>query len=481
MYPIQADGNSAAPGHTWGSAAVIQDLLAHNEGKTLEFKANARPVHHIIRTAVAFANTAGGTIVVGVADRTKEVVGLSDPLTDEERITNSFADAIVPTLVPDIQIVAWRDRECIVIRVPHLAGPYFVRSEGPERGVYIRLGSSNRQAGPEITAAIRRLAMNVFFDEQPCTEVNSEAIDFRAASELFARVSRKLTPSTARSLGLVADHAGREFPSRGAVLLFGMDRRSFFPDAVIRCARFQGLTAARFVDQTDIDEYLPRAVEKAVAFIERHCLHAAEIGRINRQEIHEYPPAAIREAVINAVVHADYAVGGMNIRIAVFDDRIEITSPGMLPFGITLEAALCGTSKVRNRVIGRVFRELGLIEQWGSGIGRMIAACAGAGIQQPSFEEIGNSFRVTFFNRRVAARLDGMPEWQAELERYLLDHGEIATARAARLWNVSDRSARTRLRSLVVKGFLAEVGTGPKDPKRVYVLKQGIFLRRHDE
>ena len=112
----------------------------------------------------------------------------------------------------------------------------------------------------------------------------------------------------------------------------------------------------------------------------------------------------------------------MNIKVAVFDDRIEITSPGMLPFGLTLEAAISGVSKLRNRVIGRVLRELGLIEQWGSGIGRMIAACSEAGLQQPRFEEIGNSFKVTLFNRRVSAPSKGEPKWQVQLEQYLLEH-----------------------------------------------------------
>ena len=452
---------------------MIKYLLAQDEGKTLEFKENIRPVQNILRTAVAFANTAGGTLVIGVRDRTKEVVGIRDPLGEEERIASIFADSIRPTLVPEIQIVSWRDRELIIVKIPHLVGPYHIRSEGPEKGVYIRLGSTNRRAGPELIVGIQRLAVNTFFDEQPCTEVNSEAIDFRAASEFFSKASRTITPSARRSLGLLVDHAGREFPSRGAVLLFGKDRRSIFPDAVIRCARFRGLTTAQFIDQAEIDEYLPRAVECSVAFIERHTMHAAEIGRIRRKDTHEYPPLAVREAVINALVHADYSIGGMNIKIAVFNDRIEITNPGMLPFGITIEAAISGVSKLRNRVIGRVFRELGLIEQWGSGIGRMIVACSDAGLQPPRFEEIGNSFKVTLFNKRVGASSQGEPEWQEQLEQYLLENNEISTSKAARIWDVSDRSARTRLRKLVSKGFLAEIGTGPKDPKRVYVLRKG--------
>ena len=267
------------------------------------------------------------------------------------------------------------------------------------------------------------------------------------------------------------DHANRQFPSRGAVLLFGKDRHSFFPDAVIRCARFRGVDTSNFIDKTDIDDHLPRAVESAVAFIERHTIHAAEIGRVHRKDIPEYPPAAVREAVINAVVHADYSLGGMNIKVAIFDDRMEILNPGMLPFGLTIEAALAGVSKLRNRVIGRVFRELGLIEQWGSGIARMISSCTKAGLQPPRFQEIGTSFKVTLFSQQVAPPAM-IPKWRKHLERHLLEHNEISTKNASQIWNVSDRTARARLRKLVSEGLLAEVGTGPKDPKKVYVMKK---------
>jgi predicted HTH transcriptional regulator len=451
---------------------MFEAYLARDEGKALEFKENTRPLDHIVRTVVAFANTAGGTLVIGVRDRTKEVVGVADPLKEEERLANAFADNIRPLLVPDIQIHSWRDRELIVVSVPHMVGPYYVRAEGPEAGVYIRLGSTNRRAGPEMSAEIQRLARNIFFDEQPCTEMNSEGIDFRAASELFAAVSRPLSPPQRRSLGLVVELGGRETPTQGAVLLFGKDRRRLFPDATIRCARFLGSDTARFADQTEIDEHLPKAVESAISFIERHTRQGFTIGRVRRQEQPEYPPEVVREAIINAVVHADYTIGGAGTKVAIFDDRLEITNPGFLPFGLTLEAALSGVSRLRNRVIGRTFRELGLIEQWGSGIGRMLAACRAVGLAPPRFEEIGTNFRITLFNQRVGA--PARPEWQTRLLRHLTRQGRISTQAAARLWKTSDRTARARLRRLVADGFLAEIGTGPNDPRRSYILRERV-------
>jgi len=452
---------------------MIQSYLARDEGKTLEFKENCKFLQHIVQTAVAFANTAGGSIVIGVRDRTKEVVGVKDPLAEEERLANAFADGIRPLLIPDIQIHSWRDREVIVVIIPHAIGPYYVRSEGSESGVYIRLGSTNRRAGPEMIGEIRLLARNTFFDEQPCTEASSEEVDFRAASEFFAAVSRPLNSPERKSLGLVVEYRGREVPTNGAVLLFGKNRRRLFPDANIRCARFRGIDTSRFIDQTEIEEYLPKAVESAVSFVERHTLQGIEIGRIRRKERSEYPSTAVREAIINAVVHADYSISGTNTKLAIFDDRIEITNPGLLPFGLTIEAALSGVSRLRNRVIGRTFRELGLIEQWGSGIGRMIAVCTEAGLKPPRFEEIGTNFRVTLFGTRVAVPI--RPDWHNQFIRYLSQRGNISTQEAARFWKTSDRTARTRLRKLVTDGVLAEMGTGPKDPYRTYVLKEGHY------
>jgi len=448
----------------------LVDFLKKQEGKTIEFKENCSSLAKIVQTVVAFANTAGGTLIIGIRDKTREVIGLPDPLKEEERLSNAFADGIHPLLIPDIRIGSFRDRNLITIAVPHAVGPYYVRSEGPEKGVYVRLGSTNRRAGFEMIEAIRRLSRNISFDEQPCTEINPEDIDFRAASEFFETVSRNLTPAIRKTLGLVVNCGGKDVPTLGAVLLFGKKRQRLFPDAVIRCARFKGRDTTRFLDHMEIDEYLPKAVEAVIAFIERHTLQAAEIDRIRRRELPEYPVQAVREAVINAIVHTDYAVTGMNIKVAIFDDRIEIVNPGALPFGLTLEAALSGVSKLRNRVVGRVFRELKLIEQWGTGLNRMITACREYGQQQPQFDESGASFRVTLFSQPVKKRT--VPDWHARLLRHFSEHNEITTKEAAHIWKTSDRTARTRLGNLLKQGHLVEVGTGPNDPKKVYVLKR---------
>jgi hypothetical protein len=179
------------------------------------------------------------------------------------------------------------------------------------------------------------------------------------------------------------------------MLLFGKARLSRFPDAWIQAGRFAGTDRRRVLDSAEIRTCLPIAVADAIAFVHKHSTREAVIGKVKRADRWTIPSVAIREAVINAFVHADYSQHGAPIRIALFDDRLEIENPGMLPFGLTLDDIRRGVSKLRNRVIGRVFQEIGLIEQWGSGLQRMTAACRDEGLADPKLEELGTHFRVT--------------------------------------------------------------------------------------
>jgi len=251
-------------------------------------------------------------------------------------------------------------------------------------------------------------------------------------------------------------------------LLFGKERDRYFPDAWIQAGRFQGKDRSHIVDTVEIRAHLPLAVEQAIAFVRKHDTRGAEIGPVRRTERWGLPPTAVREAVINAVVHADYAQRGAPIRIAIFDDRLEVENPGLLPFGLTLEDLRHGISKLRNRVLGRVFHLIGLIEQWGSGIERMTTACRDAGLDAPRLEEIGTHFRVTLYSARKYTPL------VAEVEKAILEAmagGKgLSTQEIAAKIKRSTRATRTRLLALVARGLVAEVGTSPQDPTRKYFL-----------
>ena len=337
--------------------------------------------------------------------------------------------------------------------------------EGLDSGVYVRVGSTNRRADAELIEELRRLARGVAYDEQPMADLDSEALDFRAASESFAPV-RKINRRDLETLRLVTDYQGRKVPTVGGMLLFGRDRERYFPDAWIQVGRFQGSDRSRIVDHNEIRSPPVLAVAEAIAFVQKHQLHGVEIGAMRRQDRWSLPPVAVREAIINAVAHTDYSQRGAPLRIAIFDDRLEIENPGLLPFGLTIEDLPHGVSKLRNRVIGRVFHALGLVEQWGSGVQRMTGACREAGLAAPVFEEIGTRFRVTLTSVRIGSpALD--PTDQAIVDALAGEMG-LLTSEIAKVIGLTPRATRTRLARLVSGGIIREIGTGPQDPKRRY-------------
>lgn len=447
-------------------------LIRSPEGKTLEFKRDLSSAGPIARTACAFANTAGGTLLIGIEDRSSAVVGVQDPLDAEERLANMIADSITPRILPDIDIIPWRDTHVIALRVhPGPSRPYHLTQAGPEAGVYVRVGSTNRRADAQLTAELARGARNESFDEQPLRDHGVDAIDRQAVRDAFAGV-REVRARDLRTLRLTTEHQGREVPTIGGLLLFGEQRLEHFPDAWVQAGRFKGATKAAIVDSADIRCHPHAAVEQAFAFVRRNTALAFAVhGGARRIEVPEYPPEAVREAIINAVVHADYSQRGAPVRLAIYDDRLEVESPGLLVPGLTIPDILGGVSKVRNRVIARVFRELGLVEQWGSGIGRMREACAAAGAAPPLLEEVGTHFRVTLFSAR-----DGGPRPMDALDSATLEalrsaEGLTTSELAAEIGR-TPRATRNRLRRLVELGLVVELGSGPNDPHRRYFVAE---------
>jgi ATP-dependent DNA helicase RecG len=446
----------------------MEDILKGNEGKTLEFKEGLQSLSGILKTIVAFANTAGGTIVIGIEDKNKKIIGINDPLAQEERLASVINDSIAPLLMPDIEIKTYRNKELIVINVPHVTGPCYLKSTGIEKGTYIRLGSTNRVVDEDTLQALKNFARNVYFDELAYAQGKTSDLDWDCIKKLFSRIDKKVTMNNAQSMGLIRQQGVKECPTYGGIILFGRNRLSLFPEAIIRCARFLGEDKNTILDHIDIDIYLPLALEEAIKFIQRNTSLRSEIKELTRKDIPQYPLIALREAIVNAIVHADYSIKGVYISIAIFDDRIEITNPGGLPFGFTMEKALAGSSRIRNRVIAKVFYHMKWIEQWGSGLHRIIKECAQHGLETPKFEELNNQFRVTLYNKKKNKII--LESWQKELINHLKKKDRISTKEAASLWKVTVRTARTRLIKLIDAGIIKKTGTSLKDPYGNYIL-----------
>lgn len=367
----------------------IAQLLSMPEGKTLEFKRDFSSPRNILKTLVAFANTSGGRLFIGVEDESGEVLGVKSPLDEEERLCNLIADNIEPRLVPNVELISFEDKTLLGVEV-YLSGsrPHWIKKEGIEAGAYVRLGSSNRKADRELIAELKRGAEGKSFDEQVLPDRTVDDLEFDAVVGCFER-HRKLVEKDLESLRLVARYQGHLVPTVGGMLLFGKEREMIFPDAWIQCGRFIGKDKAHIFDHIEIHEHLPVAVERVMEFLKKHAMRGADFSELRRRDVWSIPLTILREAVVNAVVHADYSQRGAPLRIAFFDDRIEIENPGILLPGLKVEDMLQGVSRIRNHIIARVFRELDLIEQWGSGIRRIFEEAEAFGLPKPEIIEIG--------------------------------------------------------------------------------------------
>lgn len=250
----------------------------------MEFKRDLSTPAGILRTAVAFANTSGGTIVLGVEDGTKHVIGVQDVLALEERISSLKSDSISPKLLPDIDILTYLNVQLLSVQIyPSSSRPHFLNRGGIDNGTYVRLGSSNRKADAELIGEMQRFSRGETYDERPMPDIDSEDIDFRAASESFAEI-RTLKQRDLKTLRLLTDYQGRAVPTIGGLLQYGKPRLEHFPDAWIQVGRFAGNDKTNMVDHIDLKMPLIDGIFSATAFIEKHTRTGTEFGSVTRME-----------------------------------------------------------------------------------------------------------------------------------------------------------------------------------------------------
>ncbi len=426
----------------------IDQLIRQAEGKTLELKRDLSSPKPVMKTLVAFANTAGGKLIVGIDDG-HNIIGVDQPLDEEERLSNLIADSISPRLVPNIELVTVDGKTLLVVEV-YLSGsrPHWVNAEGAEQGVYVRLGSTNRQADRELIAELRRSVEGIAFDEMPMPDLSVDDLDLSSAQVLFGDACR-VDERTLVTLKLLNRHQGRLVPTKGAVLLFGKRRTLHFSDAWIQCGRFLGTEKIDIFDHIEINAPLPTAVDEVMLFLKKHAYRGADLSEVRRKDVWSIPLGILREVVINAIVHADYSQRGAPIRVVFLDDRIEVENPGILLPGLTIDDIKQGTSKIRNTVIARVFRELNLIEQWGTGVLRIFREADELKLPEPRIVEIGMRLRfvVPLHERITVEKYTPQQVTQQATQqltqqvRRLLSRleGELSRAELMQMVNLKDR------------------------------------------
>lgn len=228
-------------------------------------------------------------------------------------------------------------------------------------------------------------------------------LDFRGFRRIYEeKTGEILDDSALMKLELAKPERGVLYPTNALVLLSddGL-HRSLFPNAKIECARFKGTSAGEFIDRKTYDYGIAEQVEVAYAFVLRNIRQSGSIQGVYTVSRWEYPVKAIREIIRNAVVHRQYSLAGKDVKIAIYDDMIEITSPGLLPPSIDYSDMESRQSDARNKVIAPVFRRLGIIDQWGNGLKLVAEELKDYPEIQFRWREVGLSFQVQFVKKYI--------------------------------------------------------------------------------
>ena len=391
---------------------TIEEILA-GESKNVEFK-ESLPEKSIkyMKSVVAFANGTGGKIIFGVADKTRDVVGLGeeDVFKEMDAIANAVSDSCEPAIIPDITVQTIDGKTVIVVEVSEgRQRPYYIKALGREGGVYVRVAGTTRLADEYMIKELLFEGSNRHFDQVLCTglTITDAQIDdlCQAMKEQAIRNARSDEQKAAikdvgkqqlRSWGILIERDGKDYPSNAFAILTGNGGLH----VATQCGVFKGTTKAVFVDRREYTGPLWEQIDEAFQFVLRNIHLGATIVGIYRQDIYEIPPDAIRELIINAMLHRSYLDHG-TIQVAVYDDRLEITSPGKLPMGQTIERMKEGYSKIRNEALAYAFSYMNLIEHWGSGIPRIIDKVKAAGLREPEFIGGEVDLRINIYRKQV--------------------------------------------------------------------------------
>lgn len=434
------------------------------------------------------------------------MVGVPDDqvLTIMDAISNAITDSCEPLIIPDISMRDIDGKTVIVAEIlPGAQRPYFIKSMGREQGTFVRVAGTTRQADAATIKELLFEGSNRSFDQTICRELTATEDDIAKLCDAMTAVAKSnakhgaeavkpVTVQQLRSWNVLVERDGELRPTNAYAILAGINGPI---RSVIQCGVFKGDTKAVFVDRREFEGAPWELIEQAYQYVLRNIHMGARFAGVYRQDVYEIPPDAIRELIVNAVVHRSY-IDHSSIQIAIYDNRMEITSPGRLPMGQTLERMKEGYSKIRNEALAAAFAYMGLIEHWGSGIPRIIEEVREAGLREPEFLGGDTDLRINIYRGQIITMPDsagkvpnndvavpntfenmpdsiqsapdmtenvpdtvsGLSKTQSTVYKFICGRNRVSTEDIAGLLGVQPRRARQVLSDLVRKGPIEREG-----------------------
>ena len=392
--------------------AEVLSEIASGEGQHREFKRLIDNPESVAGEIVAFANSEGGALYVGVDDDGR-IIGLSDANTTFQSLTNICRDRCIPPISPVIEQYTVSGQDIIVLTVrPELNRSKPYRTAGGR--FYIRAGKDKKDATGRELIRIAQAAGELHYDESPVYSTGLADLSLSAFSayhqlqfgmtlEEHIEQSGVDLSTLLRNLRLLHDLDGEQALSVAGLLVFGEAPQRYMPHSRLSAVAFAGDNEdSDVLDRREITGRLPAIIDDTRAFLERNIRTPAREHGFGREDILLYDRKALGEAVINAVAHRDYSLSGSQTRLFLFRDRLEVRSPGRLPNSVTLDNIKLGVHVERNRTIATLLTQLGYMSAIGTGVPRLIIRLSRAlSGREPEFELVGEELRVRIWARQV--------------------------------------------------------------------------------
>lgn len=423
------------------------------ETENIEFKVGF--TEEIYKEVIAFANTNGGVIYVGV-DNDGNVVGLTDVDHETTRITNGIRDAIMPDVTMFVRYTIQKNKVVCITVSEGTNKPYYLKAKGlKSSGVYIRQGTSSAPASAE---QIRRMIKDSDGDVYEENRSMDQKLTFETATAFFQRYGVAFGEEKYCALG-ISQPTNPLFTNLALIL---SDQCAH----TIKVAVFGDDANTVFKDNKEFSGSVFKQLEDTFAYLMFCNKVASTFKGLERIEKPDYPEEALREALLNAIVHRDYSFSG-SIIINVNDKQMEFISIGGLIFGLSPEDIRSGISQPRNKKLAEVFHRLHLIESYGTGIRKIFSLYAQC-LEQPRIEVTQNTFKMILpnMNAQTATTTKTLTAplnitWQMEkVLAFIKQNGKITESQVQQLLNLKRTRSYTLMKQMVDAGLVAVIGRG---------------------
>ena len=417
-------------------------------------------VDDINKEVIAFTNTEGGTLYIGIR-KDGTIVGVDDPDETMLRVTSNLNDSIMPNVMPFVQIRSEEMDGCTVVRIDVSVGtdrPYYIGRKGlrPE-GVYVRRGSAKIPLSHE---GIRKMISDSYGESFERRRSMNQELTFKSFYEEMD--VRNIDVSSAEKFKILHLVGDDDLYTNLGLLLSDQCPNT------LKIAVFEGESKETFLDRREFTGSVLKQLEDGYAFIQLMNKTKATFSGLRREDRRDYPDAAIREALLNAIVHRDYSMGGSTI-VNIYDEHIEFISLGGLVDGISLDAIYMGASVSRNPALANIFYRMKLIESYGTGV-RKIRDLYSAFEKKPEFEAAQGAFRVTLYNMNCTFEqsetdLERIKQNEDERNRIIdavRESGSITRKDVEILLGAGQTKAYSILNELVMNGQLVQIRAGKK-------------------